>query len=460
MTGSHFFSYCGAHYKTCPVALREAWATVGTFDKLHEIIKNILQHSDFEFVLISTCNRFDLCFFGKITTLQIKQIFLTLHQLSLVTVNADLLNLNINNIFEFITVEFDENAIQKLFKVTASLDSLVLGEPQIFGQIKNAYQKAVELGFAGTLAGPIFNRCFKVTKKIRSDTDIGKNGISIGHAAIDAISRVFDNLAEKQILIFGAGEMARVVAQHLLFFKAKSVFIANRTFQHAEQLALELGNAWPLDLESALNRIHEFDISIAAASGAEFILHTNHLKNYPKKRQGKLSVFVDISIPRKIEPDIAKIENLFLFNIDDLDSIMEKNRASRKSAALLAEQMIHAEVQEYLFICKQKENLANVGRLHSWIKNVVDYELSRSLRDLQKGKEIDSQVVSDAVAKRLVSIAAHLAKNNIKTPNQEHSVGELLEFLFRLSEQPLLPEKNLKENNVLKFPSKHKINFK
>jgi glutamyl-tRNA reductase len=460
MTTSHFFSYCGVHYKTCPVELREAWAAVGTPEKINEILKSILPGFIIEFVIISTCNRFDICIFGNLDQNQLYQVFFELHKIAVCDIKFELNCIQHKRISSYVNVDFDANALRALFKVTASLDSLVLGEPQILGQVKDAYLKATELGFAQSLAGPIFNRCFRVAKKIRTETDIGKNGISIGHAAVDVISRVFDSLEGKKIVLIGAGEMSRITAQHLIFSKARSIFIANRTFARAEKLALDLGEAWPLELDDAIQRIHEFDICISAASGNDFIIQKSHLKDYPKKRHGKLSVMVDISVPRKIDPAVAELDNLFLFNVDDLDSVMEKNRETRKSAALLAEKIIEAEVQDYIFTCKQKENLANVGRLHSWVKNVVDYEVSRYIRDINNGKKIEQHVVSDAVAKKLVSYAASLAKNNVKVDNDEYSVGDLLEFLFKLSEQPLLPENVQKEDNVFKFPIKNKINLR
>lgn len=455
---SHFFSYCGVHYKICPVELREAWAAVGSPEKINEILKNILPDTTVEFVVISTCNRFDICIFGSLSYAQLYRIFCELHKIAVCDKKYELNNIQTEKISNYVNIEFDANALRSLFKVTASLDSLVLGEPQILGQVKEAYLKATELGFAQSLAGPVFNRCFRVAKKIRTETDIGKNGISIGHAAIDVISRVFDSLEGKKIVLIGAGEMSRITAQHLIFSKAKSIFIANRTFARAEKLALDLGEAWPLELDDAIQRIHEFDICISAASGNDFIVQKLHFKDYSKKRHGKLSVMVDISVPRKIDPAVSEIDNLFLFNVDDLDSVMEKNRETRKSAALLAEKIIESEVQDYIFTCKQKENLANVGKLHSWVKNVVDYEVSRYIRDINNGKKIEQYVISDAVAKKLVSYAAFLAKNNVKIENEENSVGDLLEFLFKLSEQPLLPENIQKEDNIFKFPIKNKIN--
>ena len=455
MTTIHFFTYCGAHYKTCPVELREAWASIGTPEKINEILKNLFPNSIIEFVVISTCNRFDLCLFGHLNDNQVSLIFYELYKIS----NFGINKISQHSILKYLNIYYDVNAIRNLFKVTASLDSLVLGEPQILGQVKESYLKSTEFGFVQSLAGPIFNRCFRVAKKIRTETEIGKNGISIGHAAIDIISRVFDNFEDKKIVILGAGEMSRITAQHLLFSKAKNLFIANRTFAKAEKLALELGQAWPVELDDAIQRIHEFDICISAASGNHYLIQKAHMKDYSKKRNGKLSVIVDISVPRKIDPLISDLDNLFLFNVDDLDHVMEKNRESRKSAALLAEKIIENEVHEYLITTKLKENLANVGRFHSWVKNVVDYEVTRLLRNINNGKKIDPNVISDAVAKKLVSHVAYLAKNNIRVENEETSVSDLLEFLFKLSEQSLLPENVKKvDHNVFNLPTKNKMN--
>ena len=457
MTNSPFFTYCGVHYKSCPVELREAWACIGSYDKLNMILQELYPTLQIEFVIISTCNRYDVCFFVNITKQQINNVFLKLYSDYQNQEKEFLVSSSVTNYLQFL---FDLEALRYLFKVTASLNSLVLGEPQILGQVKDAYLKSVELGFAQNLAGPIFNRCFRVAKKVRTETEIGRNGISIGHAAIDIISRVFDNFTDKKILIIGAGEMARITAQHLLFSKAKSVFIANRTFMNAEKLALELGQAWPLELDTALEKIFDYDICITAAGGSHYLIEKKHLKDYSKKRHGKLSVMVDISVPRKIDPNISEIDNLFLFNVDDLDSVMEQNRESRKIAAAHAEKIIENEVQDYIFTEIQKKNLANVGKFHSWVKNVVDYEVNRYLKEINNGKKIAPKVISDAIAKKLVSSPAFLAKNNITIDTETDSIGDVLEFMFKLTEQPLLPANIYKEDNLLKFPLKSKMGEK
>ncbi|WP_186645104.1 glutamyl-tRNA reductase [Fluviispira vulneris] len=454
MKQSQFFAYTGAHFKTCPVEMREAWAAIGTYKNVEYVLQKITPLQKIEFVIISTCNRFDICFFGMISKQQILNIFSELYNIYIKNLNSTCKILTLEYFERFLHIDFDADALRTLYKVTTSLDSLVLGESQILGQVKDAYMQACEFGSAQNQAAAIFSRNFRVAKKVRTETEIGRNGISIGHAAIDVISRVFEGVQDKKIVIFGAGEMSRITAQHLIVSNAKSVYIANRTFAKAEKLALELGDAWPLELQDALDRISEFDICIAAASGNNYIIENNHLKDYAKKRHGKLSVMVDISVPRKIDPKVSEFDNLFLFNVDDLDSVMEKNRQNRRMAAQQAELIIEGEVRDYILFCKQKENLANVGRFHSWIKNVTDYEISRYVRDIKNGKSVNPSVVSDAIAKKIVSNAAFLARNNMKPEDAESTVGDLLEYLFRLSEQPLLPENVQKEDNIVKLPVK------
>jgi glutamyl-tRNA reductase len=444
------------------VHLREAWAAVGNLSQLKELVAAHHHLSPaIEFVLLSTCNRFDICFFGKIRKINILNIFYHLHQLAVSQNKGIECDLTLSEMENLIRIDFDEHGLRTLFQVTASLDSLVLGESQILGQVKDAYFQAVEHGVAQHLARPVFHRNFRVAKKVRTETGVGKNGVSIGHAAIDIIARVFDSLEGKKILILGAGEMARITAQHFLFSGAKHLFIANRNIVRAQRLAQDLGKVLPLDLQDVLCRIWDFDICIAAASGNEYLLHKSHLQDYAKKRNGNLSVMVDISVPRKIDPLVSEIESLFLFNVDDLDSVMEKNRQDRKAAAAQAEKIIEAEVQAYLFACHQKENLMNVGRFHSWVKAVVEHEIHRVFYDLNRGKKINKNAVCEAVAKKMVSHAAFLAKNNMRPLNGDNcSVADLLEFLFCLSRQPLsFRKKFYKEENVLPFSfDKKRIN--
>jgi glutamyl-tRNA reductase len=441
---SLFFNYSELHFQNCPIEFREILASKSSFQKINDLI---LKHTGnaYEFVNISTCNRFAICIFGSVDQNQILNIY------------ADLScsqSLSKEKLSQFLRIEFDAQALKLLFRVSASLDSMVLGESQILGQIKESFLKCVEQGFARNRATQIFSQNFRIAKKIRLETGIGANSLSIGHAAIQIISRVFHSFQDKKIVIFGAGEMAKVTAQYLLSSKIKHLVIANRTVPNARKLLEELNHpsCEIMPLEKAIFNIHDFDICIFAASGNQMLLTPKHLTRYSKKRSGNLSVMVDISVPRKVDPNVSQIENLFLFNVDDLNPIMEQNRLLRKIAASRAEVLIESEVSAFLALCEQKENLTCVGKFHSWLTNVINIETERYLKQLSAGKKETHKIIADAVAKKIISHAAQLAKTNSKPELVENSVGDLLEFLFNISNQPLLPENQKANSNVIELP--------
>ncbi len=446
---SNYMVYSGVHFKTCPIEIREAWSVIENAEVVNTCIYKVT-NQNLEFVNLGTCNRFDICIFGKVTSKQIQEIFYNLALTYFISYNLIEFINNPNKIMDYIKISIDADALHRLFNVTASLDSLVLGEQQILGQVKEAYLKCTALGFARKTANQVFSHNFRVAKKIRTETEIGKNSVSVGHAATAMILQVFDSLQDKKILLIGAGDMAKLIAKNFQTYQVKSLFIANRTFGKAEKLASELGFAFPLELSQALQQIHEYDICVVAASGNNFIITKDILKNYEKKRKGSLSVFIDVSVPRKITPEANNMDNVFLFYIDDLDSIMEQNRSLRKKSAKEAELIIAREVQAYTALCEQKENLQNVAKMHNWLRQIINYEVERYLYDVARGKSTNPNIIADAVAKRVVSHTALLSRDNLKLDKPENSVGEMLEFLFNLSSQSLLEfTKDKQKENVI-----------
>lgn len=442
--------YASIHFKTCPIEIRENWNLSANPSIINAVIHKVTNRS-IEFVNISTCNRFDICFFDKVTENELFEIF------------QNLSSIKQESFAKYLHIYHNNNALRHLFRVTASLDSLVLGEQQIFGQIKSAYAQCVELGFARKKAQQIFSQNFRVAKKIRTETEIGKNSVSIGHAAISMIHQVFDALEDKKVLVIGAGDMAKISAKNFLSNGVKSLYLANRTFEKAEQLALDLGliplnqNRFitPLQLSIALEQLHEFDICIVAAGGNDFLITKDVLKKFNKKRQGDLTVYIDISVPRKITPEANNIDNLFLFCIDDLDKVMEQNRTIRAKSALKAEQIIEQELLSYSTACEQKENLANIAKMHQWIKKTIQYEVDHYHYNLSKGKNIDSTIIAGAITKKIISHAAYLSRTNKKLGGSAVSVGEMLEFLFKLSTQEELEfTKNKVLENVIPLKKK------
>jgi glutamyl-tRNA reductase len=434
--------YCGAHYSLCPVEIREIWAQGYSLPEgplmLKKIITMITGEDSAEMVVISTCNRFDICLFGKLRQQQIPDVFVqfaqwTLTQLPALQTSARKHQSRFSNAGNWLRIMADEQALHHLFRVGSSLDSLVLGEPHILGQLKDAFNSAMQRGDCHQEATLTFNRAFQVAKKVRTETDLGKNGISVGHAAVEIVRRVFDNLEQHKCLILGAGEMANITARHLKHCGAGSVYIANRTLARAEQLAAQIPQCEAIPLDRCLAALGDFDVIITATSSQEFILRKDlHEDKLIRRRVGKPSVLVDISVPRNIDPKLGELKNIFVFDVDDLDKVMESGRKAREQSAREAESIIQAELAEFISHRRQRENLVHVGRFHALVKEIVSREIQKSMKTSHGMSEEQILVTAEAVAKKLVSHPALLARTDARWDTEKDSIGEVLQYLFNL----------------------------
>lgn len=436
--------YCGAHYTLCPVEIREIWAQGYALPEgpaaLRQIIVEKMQDTDAEMAVISTCNRFDICLFGRLNKNLISEIFAafalwTLPRVPALQSNAEKHKSRLRDVGSWLRIFADEQAVHHLFRVSASLDSLVLGEPHILGQLKDSFQTAVAAGLAHQEATLAFNRAFQVAKKVRTETDLGKNGISIGHAAVDVVRRVFEQLSQHSCLILGAGEMAKITAQHLRTCGAGSITIANRTLANAQKLSDQLPDARAVTLEHGLTNVGDYDVIIAATSSQDFILRREiHTDRLSRRKVGTPCVLVDISVPRNIDPALGDLKNIFVFDVDDLDKVMESSRKAREKAAQDAETIIDAELTEFISHHRQRENLVHIGQFHVLVKTIVEREIQKSLRiDPALGDE-QVRITAEAVAKKLVAHPALLARTDARIDSEQDSIGDVLRYLFNLQQ--------------------------
>ncbi|NBW80683.1 glutamyl-tRNA reductase [bacterium] len=434
--------YSGAHYTLCPVEIREIWAQGYALPDgpavLRQTIADAMNDSGFEMVVISTCNRFDLCLFGQVRKEAVMQVFLNFAQWTISRVPA-LQNATarhrswMKDVENWLRVMADEHALHHLFRVGASLDSLVLGEPHILGQLKDAFHLAVSGGQCHQEATLAFNRAFQVAKRVRTETDLGKSGVSIGHAAVEIVRRVFDNLGHHSCLILGAGEMAKITSQHLHACGAGSITIANRTLEKAEQLAGGIPNAKIMTLAQGLDNLGNFDVVIAATSAQEYIIRKElHSDKLNKRRVGTPTVLVDISVPRNIDPQLSGLRNIFVFDVDDLDKVMESSRKARQKAAQDAESIIQSELSEFISQRKQRESLTFVGQFHVLVKEIVQKEILKSLKSDPGMSEEQILITAEAVAKKLVAHPASLARTDARLDTDQDSVGQIMQYLFNL----------------------------
>jgi len=326
------------------------------------------------------------------------------------------------------------SAVHHMMEVTASLDSIVLGETQITGQIKDAVNIAREQGCIGPILERLHQESLTVTKQIRRETAIGQKTVSVSHAALDLAKTVFTNISSTSILIIGAGEMARTAAQYSQSYRPKNLTILNRTIDKAQAVTQTLGMGSFGGLDDLDHQLHSADIMISATSATEYILSSNHLKRILSKRKGKPLFIVDIAIPRDIDPEIRLLEDVYLFDIDDLKEVVDDNMEERRKAAKDARFMISKychDFTEWLDRLSIKPVLAD---FHNYIFASLQKELEKTLaREIfsslnsQQKEALDRMV--DAAARKLSAQASKTIQRQ-EDPNIRSHYAYSLKKLF------------------------------
>lgn len=243
-------------------------------------------------------------------------------------------------------VYLGDEAVRHLFRVAASLDSMIIGEPQILGQIKGAYREAVANRTTGVILNRLLHKTFSVAKRIRTETGIGDHAVSVGYAAVELAKKIFRELSDKNVLLIGAGEMAELAAEHLFHQRVRRILVVNRTRERAEELARRWqGQAlgWG-DLATALT---ETDIVVSSTGARETIIRAEEVRRIMRQRKQRPLFFIDIAVPRDIDPEVNTVDNVFLYDIDDLEGIVVQNMAERKQEALAAERIVTEESRKF-----------------------------------------------------------------------------------------------------------------
>lgn len=324
----------GINHKTAPVALREklAFAPEQVPEALQQLA-GTLQLADA--VILSTCNRTELYFSGNAE--QSEQVLQWL---------AGFHHLNLAELQQHLYLYRDQDAIQHLMRVAAGLDSLVLGEPQILGQVKQAYNQSRQVGAINPQFERLFQKTFAVAKDVRTETEIGANAVSVAFAAVSLAKQIFGKLEKVRVLLIGAGETIELVARHLSEQGAKQLSVANRTYERAEALAQQF-NAQVLTLSQVPARLADADIVISSTASTLPIVGKGMVEQALKLRKHKPMFLVDLAVPRDIEQQVAELEDAYLYTVDDLQSIVAQNMSNRQQAAEQAGVMIAAGAADF-----------------------------------------------------------------------------------------------------------------
>ncbi len=296
----------------------------------------------------------------------------------------------------------DGAAVEHLFSVASSLDSLVLGEPQILGQLKSAYRKATESRTAGTIINRLLHKAFSVAKRVRSETGVASSAVSVSYAAVELAKRIFDDMNRHDALIIGAGEMAELAAMHLKQAGIRRLLVANRTFSRAEELAESLGGtAVPFDRLS--DWLVESDIVISSTGAQETIIGENDMRGVLKKRRHRPMFLIDIAMPRDIDPVVNTLDNVYLYDIDDLKEVVEENLAGRREEAVKAKAIVDEETEAFMQWLDSLTLQPTIVALGERGKNIMDEELAKTMRrlgDVSDETREALQVMADSLIRR------------------------------------------------------------
>ena len=326
----------GLHYKTAPVEIRERLTfDANDLDEALRTLKN--KKSILESVILSTCNRTEI--YAVVDQIHTGRYYIK-------EFLSEWFHIEMDEFAPFLFVYEEADAVEHLFKVTCGLDSMIVGETQILGQVRDSFLQAQHSEATGTIFNQLFKQAVTLAKKAHSKTEIGANAVSVSYAAVELAKKIFGNLNGKHVLILGAGKMGELALKNLQGSGATKVTVINRTFEKAASLAERfLGTAKELrELQCALL---EADILISSTGSNDFVISKDMMSGVVNLRKGRPLFMVDIAVPRDIDPEIHELENVFLYDIDDLEGIVEANMAERKKAAEKIMIMIEEEISEF-----------------------------------------------------------------------------------------------------------------
>ncbi len=358
----------GLNHKTAPVELRECIAfTADQSEVALESLKNNPAVS--EVVLFSTCNRVEVLLVTTQTSAAVnaaKEFISRFNEIPLA------------NFEDALYVHIGNDAVRHIFRVAASLDSMVVGEPQILGQIKEAYRLSTQKKTSGVILNRLLHRTFFVAKRIRSETGIGGHAVSISYAAIELGKKIFGSLDGKKVLLIGAGEMAELAVEHLIRNRASNIRVANRTFLRAVKLS-ERFHGSPIRMEELTPTLSDVDIVISSTGSQEFILQRGQVKEVMRKRRNRPLFFIDIAVPRDIDPAINRLSNAYVYDIDDLKGVIAENIEDRQREAVKGERIVDEAVVRFRQWYVSLDVVPTIKALRQKLETIAEAEVKKTL---------------------------------------------------------------------------------
>ena len=395
----------GLNHTTAPLDLRGRFAFA--IEQIGPVLDGLRQSfgSQTEATILSTCNRTEIyCASQEIAMPQ------TLQWL------AESGGVSPNSLHDHVYTMVDNEAARHAFRVASGLDSMVLGEPQILGQMKDAVRVAREVGALGSTLHQMFQRSFAVAKQVRSSTEIGAHSISMSAASVRLAAQLFEDLTKINILFVGAGEMIELCATHFAAKNPKSMMVANRSQERGERLAVQL-KADVMRLADLPDRLHEFDAVISCTASTLPLIGLGAVERALKKRRNRPMLMVDLAVPRDIEPEVKSLRDVYLYTVDDLSQVVQTGQASRQAAVAEAEVIIDAGVQSFVNWLDQRSDVPLIQQLNQQAELWRATELQKAQKLLAKGESVEA--VLDSMSKNLTHKMLHGAMSELHSDDAQ-----------------------------------------
>ncbi len=423
----------GINHKTAPVTLREALAfseeETGDF-----LVKLREQDAISEAMLFSTCNRTEILFVPENSDAEtcVKRL-LSAHK-----------NIAVERFNNALYTHRADDAVHHIFRVASSLDSMIVGEPQILGQVKKAYKKTVATKTSGVILNRLLHKSFNIAKKVRRETGIGDNAVSISYAAIELASKIFSDLSTRSVMLLGAGEMAEIAVEHLISHGVKKIIVANRTFCNAVTLA-EKFKGQAVKFEERQAALEEVDIIISSTGATEAVITKKQVKRAMDLRKNRPLFFIDIAVPRDIDPAINKLGNVYLYDIDDLQNIVNDNLGQRKNEAVKGERLVEEAVIKFRRWLNSLDLVPTIKGIKEKIEFITETESDRTLGQLKNLSREECDAIK-RMTRAITSKIIHDPIRFLKNTGEHRDDSKYLNaarYLFNLdnnNDDPSLPD--------------------
>jgi glutamyl-tRNA reductase len=416
----------GLNHNSASVELREKLAF--SDEDVKKTLKELANTGSIqELLIVSTCNRVEFLFTSKNGIKSIEELKQYI---------SNKKDIKKEDFEENLYLHENENAVKHIFRVAASLDSMMIGEPQILGQIKNAFRLASKVKSSGTILNRLMHRTLNTAKKIRTETGIGDSAVSISYAAIELAKKIFGSLEEKNALLVGAGEMAELAVEHLLRNRINSIYVANRTFKNGVALADKF-NGTAIKFEEIFENLKTVDIIISSTGSKNYVIKKDAVKEIMKERKNRSLFFIDIAVPRDIDPSINKLTNAYVYDIDDLNGIIDDNIEVRNKEAVKGERIVDESVIKFSQWIEELKVVPTIIALKEKMNGIAICEINKTIRNLSNPSAEDKEALkrmTESMINKILHNPITLLKSKNNHIKREAEYLNVLRNLFDLND--------------------------